>query len=89
MTQLTKQQREQRHKEVDINYDYFLEQLENNENLTKEHKNDFVLIRHKQFVRFFKDEKQAIQWGNETYPDRMFSIQPVDDKPVMVGYGIA
>ena len=89
MTTLTKQHREKRHKEVDANYDYFLAQLRRNKNLLQEHKDDVVLIRHKQFVKFFKDEKQALKWGNKTYPDKMFSIQPVDDKPVMVGYGIA
>ena len=88
MSAITKEQRNKIHREVDTNYDFFVEYLKSHKEIQKKHKGEYALIRHQEIVRFFKDRNQAIQWGREQYPNRMFSVQDVDNKSDVVGYGV-
>ena len=89
MRKFTTEQRNKIHREVDTNYDFFLEYLKNHKKVQQEHKGEYALIRHQEIIGFFQDDYEAIKWGQEQYPDHMFSIQDVDNKPYKIGYGLA
>ncbi len=79
---MNKSDKERIQKEVDQNYDFFKTQLPE---FIKEHKGEFALLRHQKIIQFFPDAKDAFFFGQEEYPDDMFSIQEITNEPVRLG----
>ena len=64
-------------KEVQNNYQYF---LQHRSNLIKEHQDEFVLIHQQEFIDFYKDAWDAINDGKAQFGVGNFSVQEVTDK---------
>ncbi len=67
--------------EVHQNYEYFKTQLPE---LMKEHEDEYVLIRKKKIINFFKNVSDAYWFGREEFPDRIYSLQKVTDQPIIL-----
>jgi len=69
--------------EVDRNFDVFLASLES---LMTSHSGQFVLLKSGRIEDFFPTQDAALKAGRTRYPDRIFSIQEVTDRPVDLGF---
>ncbi len=69
--------------EVDRNYDAFRRVLGG---LMREHGGKVALLRGGEIVGFFEQAGDALAHGRTHYPDHLFSVQPVEDEPVDLGY---
>ena len=54
--------------------------------LLKEHRKQYALMRHGEIVEFFDTAADAVRAGRRLYPDDLFSIQGVTDRPIDLGY---
>ncbi len=74
---------EKKQREVDENYDAFLEILPQ---LMKKHEGKFALMRHKEPVEFFDTTRDALIYATKTYKDGLYSVQEVTQKPIDLGW---
>ncbi len=68
--------------EIDQNYDFFRRALSK---LLPSHRGEFALIRSKKIVGFFNGPGDAYRAGLDRFPDEIFSIQEVEDRPAEMG----
>jgi len=54
--------------------------------LAKDHCGEFVLMRNRKIVEFFDTARDAMVYAAKTFPDNIFSVQEVTDKPVDLGW---
>ena len=74
---------EEKIKQVNENYEYFKEHLDE---IYNNNKNKFVLIKDQQFVSYFDSQEDALEAGNLTYKDGLFSVQKVTKDILQLGY---
>ncbi len=72
----------ERQSEIDHNYDFFQRRLSKWLPL---HRGKFALIRSKQVIDFFDGPGEAYRAGLNRFPDEIFSIQEVEDRPAEMG----
>jgi hypothetical protein len=71
-----------RQKEIDANYDFFRRNLSR---FLKDHRGQFALLRSGKVVEFFDGPGEAYRSGLARFPDELFSIQEVEDRPEEMG----
>jgi hypothetical protein len=72
-----------RQNEIDRNLEFFIRQLPS---LLPAYQGKFALIRHQKIEGFYDTVVDAVNAGNKLYPDRIFSVQPVTDTAVDLGF---
>ena len=81
--------KESMNNEVHQNFEFFKTILPE---LMKTHKGQFALIRNMEIIECFPDFSDAYWFGRKNYSDHLFSIQEVNDQPVIlrnIGHVIA
>ncbi|MFC3096578.1 hypothetical protein [Alteraurantiacibacter palmitatis] len=68
--------------EIDENYDFFQRKLKG---LLQRHKGQFALLRHKRIIGYYTGPGDAYRAGLAKFPDQIFSIQEVEDRPAEIG----
>jgi len=68
--------------EIDQNFDFFQRSLQG---ILAEHHGEYALIRHREFVGFFSGPGEAYRAGLAKFPDELFSVQEVEDRPAEIG----
>lgn len=76
-------EREDRAKEVDANYEAFLQMLPS---IIDRHRGQYVLMKNKRIVDYFSSAIEAWTAGELMVQDKLFSIQEVTDVSVDLGY---
>lgn len=71
-----------RENEIDHNYDFFQRNLAK---LLPERRGQFALLRSKKIIGFFPGPGDAYRSGLAQFPDEIFSIQEVEDRPAEMG----
>jgi hypothetical protein len=71
-----------RQREIDDNYDFFQRNLAR---YLKKHRGQFALLRSRAVVDFFDGPGEAYRSGLARFPDELFSIQEVEDRPAEMG----
>ena len=71
-----------RQTEIDQNFDYFQRNLGR---LLAERRGQFALLRAKKIVGFFPGPGEAYRAGLARFPDELFSLQEVEDRPAEMG----
>ena len=69
--------------EINSNLGRFLELLPG---LMKEHPNDYVLMRNRSVVGYYKSALDAQIAGNQQFPDGLFSIQHIKEVAEELGH---
>lgn len=69
--------------QVDRNYEAFKQMLGS---LLAEHRDQVALMRDERIVGFFDTPREALEAAYERFPDEIFSIQDVTDKPLDLGF---
>jgi hypothetical protein len=69
--------------EIDQNLEFFLEKLPE---LLKQHRNRYVLLRHKSIVGILDTVRDAQTTGDKLFPDKLYSIQMVSDVAMDLGF---
>ena len=67
---------------IESNFDFFQRNLKE---FLLAHRGKFALLRDKEVVGFFDGPGEAYRAGLESYPDEVFSIQEVEDRPAEMG----
>lgn len=73
---------EQLRTEVDRNYDFFQRNLAS---YLGDHSGRYALLKSAALVGFFDGPGEAYRAGLARFPDHIFSIQEVTDKPIELG----
>lgn len=68
--------------EIDQNYDFFQRNLAD---LLIDHRGEFALLRNKRIVALYPGPGDAYRAGLARFPDEIFSIQEVEDRPAEMG----
>jgi len=68
--------------EIDNNYDFFQRRLST---LLKEHRGEFALLKLKRIVGIYPGPGEAYRAGLALFPDEIFSIQEIEDRPAEMG----
>ncbi len=68
--------------EVDENFDYFQRHVSA---WMKDHAGEYAVLRSQTVVAFFRTVGDAYRSATEQFPDNLFSIQEVTDRPVDLG----
>jgi hypothetical protein len=71
-----------RQHEIDANYDFFQRNLAR---YLKDRRGQFALLRARSVVDFFDGPGEAYRSGLTRFPDELFSIQEVEDRPAEMG----
>ena len=74
--------KEKINKEVDNNYKYF-ESIKSD--LIEKHKDEFVLIKNKKIISFFKDADEAINYAKNNIEDGIYSIEELTNRTSNMG----
>jgi hypothetical protein len=69
--------------EVDRNYDFFQRNLSG---YLGEHAGEFALLKSAKVIDFFEGPGDAYREGLRRFSDGLFSIQPVTNEPVELGF---
>lgn len=69
--------------EIDRNLFAFLPQIPA---LLKRHRNEYALLRDQQIISLHKRLSEALAVAQSKFPDELFSIQQVTDKPIEQGF---
>ena len=75
--------------QVHQNYEFFKTQLPR---LMKEREGEFAVIRNQKIIQYFPNLEDAYWFSRKEYPDRIFSIQEVRDRPINlrnIGHGFS
>lgn len=70
-------------KEVNQNFAFFQRELPK---ILATHRGKFALIRHKKIEGFYETVVDAVTAGNKLYLDGIFSVQPVTDAAIDLGF---
>ena len=68
--------------EIDQNYDFFQRHLGE---LLEDHRGEFALLKNKRIVGLHPGPGEAYRAGLAQFPDGLFSIQEVEDRPAEMG----
>ena len=68
--------------EIDQNYDFFQRNLGS---LIEQHRGEFALLRSKRIVALYPGPGEAYRAGLAQFPDEIFSVQEVEDRPAEMG----
>ena len=71
-----------REQEIDQNFDFFQRNLSRYLN---DHRGQFALLRCREVIDFFDGPGEAFREGLARFPDEIFSIQEVEDRPAEMG----
>jgi hypothetical protein len=71
-----------REREIDENFDFFQRNLSR---YLKDHRGQFALLRSRTVIEFFEGPGEAYRSGLARFPDELFSIQEVEDRPAETG----
>ena len=74
---------ERQRREVDDNDDAFVQILES---ILNEHRDQLALMRDRRIVGFYDTPGEALRAASKLFPDGIFSIQEVTDKPIDLGF---
>ena len=74
---ITKSLKNKIEKEVDTNYSYF---DKHKQDLLRNHKDEFVVIRNKEFIEFFKSWKDACEYGEKNMRIKFFQYKKLQTK---------
>jgi hypothetical protein len=74
---------ERQKEEVDRNYDAFVKMLKS---ILPEHRDQLALMRDERVVGYFDTPRSALEAAYMRFPDGIFSIQEVTDKPLDLGF---
>lgn len=74
--------RTQRQIEIDENYDFFQRSLGS---LIQHHRGEFALLKNRRIVGLFQGPGEAYRAGLAQFPDEVFSVQEVEDRPAEMG----
>ena len=69
--------------EIEQNFQYFQSVVGT---LMSKHKGEYALIRDCEVVSYFKSSALALITGHDKFPDGLFSVQEVIDRPVDLGF---
>lgn len=69
--------------EVDANYEAFRAKLPE---LLQSHPGKFAVLRDREVIEFFDTARDAAVFGQRTYPDGVFSVQEIIDRPADFGW---
>ena len=69
--------------EIDANYDYFRGNLAT---FLTHHQNRYAVLRHQRIVEFYDEVAEADRAARTAFPDGLFSIQPVIEAPIDLGF---
>jgi hypothetical protein len=69
--------------EVDYNFDAFEQKLGS---ILPAHRGEFALLNRGNIISYFPDEASALTAGRLKFPDGLFSVQEVTDRPVDLGF---
>ncbi len=69
--------------ELRQNYEVFLQALPT---LLPDHENEFVLMRHGEFIAYFDAVADAVMAGRRNYEDDLFSVQEVTTRVADLGW---
>ncbi len=72
-----------RQAEVDKNYEAFKEMFDD---IVISHRNEYALMKGGEIRAYFSTFNDAISAGDIAFPDKMYSVQKVEKKPVDLGY---
>ena len=72
-----------RQKEIDENLKYFLKELPQ---ILPAYNGKYALLRHKQIVGYYDTVADAVSAGNQSYSDKLFSVQQVTQSATDLGY---
>ena len=70
-------------REVDLNFDTFAEELPE---LMPHHAGEYVLMKNSRMVSFHASADAALAAGRAAFPDGIYSIQEVTDRPIDLGF---
>ena len=71
-----------RQREIDANYDFFRRNLAR---YLENHRGQFALLHARKVIDFFDGPGEAYRSGLARFPDEIFSIQEVEDRPAEMG----
>ena len=71
-----------REQEIDQNFDFFQCNLRR---FLKDRRGQFALLRSRKVIGFFDGPGEAFRAGLARFPDEIFSIQEVEDRPAEMG----
>lgn len=69
--------------EIDANYDFFRRNLKD---FIAEHHHRYAVLREQRVVDFFDEVADADRAARAAFPDGLYSIQPVIDAPIDLGF---
>jgi hypothetical protein len=72
-----------RQKEIDQNLEFFLKELPQ---VIPEYNGKYALLRHQKIVAYYDTILDAVSAGNQSYPDKLFSVQQVTRSGTDLGY---
>ena len=72
-----------RQKEIDQNLESFMKELPQ---LLPAHNGKYALLRHRKIVAYYDTVSDAVSVGNQSYPDKLFSVQQVIQSATDLGY---
>jgi hypothetical protein len=72
-----------RQKEIDQNLDYFLKELPQ---ILADHSGKYALLRHQKIIAYYDTVSDAVSAGNQSYSDKLFSVQQVTQSGTDLGY---
>ncbi len=73
---------DKRETEIDRNYDFFQRTVAT---FLAERRGQFALLRARKIVGFFTGPGEAYREGLAQFPDELFSVQEVEDRPAEMG----
>ncbi len=68
--------------EIDNNFDFFQRRLST---LLKDHHGEFALLKNKRIAGLYPGPGEAYRAGLALFPDEIFSIQEIEDRPAEMG----
>ena len=71
-------------KQVKENFKAFQKQLPK---LLKEYRGWYAIMRDKKVVAVFQSMDEGRPYARKRFPDRLYSVQPIIDKPIRIPYG--
>jgi hypothetical protein len=72
-----------RQKEIDQNLEFFLKELPQ---ILPAHNGKCALLRRQKIVGYYDTVSDAVSAGNQSYPDKLFSVQQVIQAATDLGY---
>jgi hypothetical protein len=72
-----------RQKEIDQNHEFFLKELPQ---IPPEYNGKYALLRHQTIVSYYDTVSDAVSAGNQSYLDKIFSVQQVTQSVTDLGY---